>query len=358
MKIVVIGAGIIGASIAFALSRKGAKVTVLEQSLPASAATSKSFGWINASSTANPDYYRLRIEAIAEHKRLSDELGLDGAVRWHGGLWWEEEGEGLENQAEALAAHGYEIDVLDSAGFSALEPRVANPPEKCIRTLMEGAADPAGLTHALLAEAVKHGASILAGCRVTALEREGEHFTAVRTTSGRFHGDRVVLAGGVGTGDLLAEAGLRLPMDNKPGLILHTEPVSPVVDHLILSPEIHFWQKPDGAIIAGDDYGGGDLGADLPDGPMTLVASVLEKLQARLPDIGPLAIANIMLGTRPMPVDGFPAIGPPADGPGLYVASMHSGITLAPLVGRLAAEEIVDGMQSPWLVQYRAHRFN
>lgn len=358
MKVIVIGAGVIGASIAYALSRKGVSVTVLEQALPASAATSKSFGWINASSAETPEYYRLRIAAIEEHKRLAATLGLDDAVRWHGGLWWEEEGEGLEKQASALAALGYEIDLLDRAGFAALEPHVADPPERCIHTLMEGAADPIGLTRALLSAAAKNGASVLAGCQVTGLLRDGDTFATVQTSAGQFHADRIVLAGGVGTQSMLEAAGLHLPMDNKPGLILHTEPVAPVVDHLILSPEIHFWQKPDGAIIAGDDYGGGDMGEDLPDGPADLAARVLEKVQKRLPKVGPLNTAHIMLGVRPMPVDGFPAIGTPSGGDGLYIASMHSGITLGPLIGRLAADSIVDGIESPLLEPYRAARFN
>ena len=52
------------------------------------------------------------------------------------------------------------------------------------------------------------------------------------------------------------------------------------------------------------------------------------------------------------------AVGAPAEGPGLYIATMHSGITLGPVIGRLAAEEILDGQNAALLDPYRPGRFN
>src|SRR3989338_7869818 len=63
-KIIIVGAGIIGASLAFHLSRAGAEVTVFEATQPASAATGRSFGWINASFYANPAHHRLRAAPV------------------------------------------------------------------------------------------------------------------------------------------------------------------------------------------------------------------------------------------------------------------------------------------------------
>ena len=63
------------------------------------------------------------------------------------------------------------------------------------------------------------------------------------------------------------------------------------------------------------------------------------------------------LGYRPMPSDGFPIIGRAAGVDGLYVAVMHSGITLAPVVGLFAAEEVLDGRRDPLLAPYGLSRF-
>ena len=58
----IVGAGILGASLAYALSQRGQDVTVLEQSLPASAASSKSFAWLNANFPDTAAYFELRRE--------------------------------------------------------------------------------------------------------------------------------------------------------------------------------------------------------------------------------------------------------------------------------------------------------
>jgi len=60
---------------------------------------------------------------------------------------------------------------------------------------------------------------------------------------------------------------------------------------------------------------------------------------------------------RPMPEDGFPAVGFVPGPEGLYVAVMHSGVTLAPAIGRFAAEEILDGARIDLLAPYRPSRF-
>src|SRR5690606_18438725 len=71
---------------------------------------------------------------------------------------------------------------------------------------------------------------------------------------------------------------------------------------------------------------------------------------------GARAIAQ-PVGYRPMPADGLPVIGAPRAAPGLYAAMMHSGVTLAPLVGELVALEIAEGASVDWLAPYRPERF-
>jgi glycine/D-amino acid oxidase-like deaminating enzyme len=63
------------------------------------------------------------------------------------------------------------------------------------------------------------------------------------------------------------------------------------------------------------------------------------------------------VGARPVPVDGEPIVGPVARVPGLYLAVLHSAVTLAPAVGRLVARELVDGAAEPVLAGCRLNRF-
>lgn len=54
-------------------------------------------------------------------------------------------------------------------------------------------------------------------------------------------------------------------------------------------------------------------------------------------------LLSTRLGVRPVPADGEPIVGPVGEVPGLYLAVMHSAVTLAAAVGRLVARELVDG---------------
>lgn len=143
------GAGIIGAALAFRLSGQGWRVTVIEAAGPATGASGASFGWINASVFADADHYRLRAEGIAAHRRLDADLDGSG-VDWTGCLWFEEAGEEFDRQAEALETLGYPLRRLGAKEVAALEPNLANPPARALILPAEGVVDAARLTHRLL----------------------------------------------------------------------------------------------------------------------------------------------------------------------------------------------------------------
>ncbi len=94
------------------------------------------------------------------------------------------------------------------------------------------------------------------------------------------------------------------------------------------------------------------------EGARAIADRMLERLKARLPELEGLGIGQVMLGTRPVPVDGMPAIGPVRGAEGVYVASMHSGVTLAPLVGQFVAQEVLGEEKIAMLADFRPDRFN
>ena len=85
---------------------------------------------------------------------------------------------------------------------------------------------------------------------------------------------------------------------------------------------------------------------------------VLEAGRAYLPGLAKLSLEKVTLGFRPLPKDGYPVIGFPEGAPGVYLAVMHSGVTLSPIVGKLAALEILDGVEVELLSSYRHSRFD
>lgn len=127
-RILIIGAGLVGAALAYRLSLTGAQVTVLDAGPPASAASGASFGWINASFFHSPAHFNLRAEGIRAHHRLDRDLG-DTGTRWQGCLWWEEAD--LDQQAQTLTALGYPVQTLDATQIAAREPALAAP-DRCL----------------------------------------------------------------------------------------------------------------------------------------------------------------------------------------------------------------------------------
>ena len=357
--IAILGGGIVGASIAYHLARQGARITLVEQSAPASGATDKSFGWINANFAESPEYCRLRCAAMDEYRALAPQLPGAVDLQWGGSLWWEDTGADLLAHAQIQQDFGYDADIIDQATFRALEPEVAQSPEACIHAPAEGSVDTLKLTHWLLEQAAVSGAHLLFGCTATGILKTQGRAVGLQTSTGDIRADRVVVAAGAWAQTFLAAHGVHLPMDNRGGLIMHTQPVRRVIRHLILSPDIHFRQRADGRLIVGENFSGDpktslDVAAD----PVTLADTILAQLKSKLPGVADdLAIDRIMTGTRPVPADGLPVVGPSLEMPGLYLASMHSGITLAPLVGRLVAAEIL-GQEKPDLFGcFRPSRF-
>jgi glycine/D-amino acid oxidase-like deaminating enzyme len=353
MKIIVIGAGIVGAAIADRLSHEGADVTVLERAKPGAGASGNSFGWINASFAETDAYFHLRQTAIKAFRSLCEALDLSHTARWHGCLWWEDAGKGFERQFCELTRRGTGARLVDAAEFSRLEPAVANPPERAIMTAHEGAADGDLVAHSLLRRATENRATLITGCEVQHLLRSGNDVIGVQTSLGPLMADHVICATGAWSEDFLGRSGIALPMDNKPGLIITTAPAAPVIRHCIMSPDIHFRQNPDGRFTLGEIFSGGFEGEDAK----ALADDLIERLRTRLPGSNDIRLETIKLGLRPVPADGLPVIGPVTTAPGLSLAVMHSGITLAPLVGQLVADEVLGGDPSPLLTDFRPARF-
>ena len=352
-RVLIVGAGIMGAVIAHHLARRGAVVTLVDRAGPAAEASGHSFGWINAA-YGNPEaYFRLRFQSLLEYRRLEAEMDSTLGVKWGGSLLWDPEAGDLAAYVAGHGAWGYGLRLIGRDAFRALEPEIADPPATAVFAEQEGSLDPARATRALLASAERQGAAPRLGCEVREIRLQAGRVAGVETDQGTIDAEVVVLAAGVATQGLAAPLGLALPMSNLPGLLIRTKPVEPLLGRLALAPGCHVKQDPDGSLVAGADFGGGGEVADAE----AAGAALLEKVKALLPGASGLVLDEVVLGLRPMPADGFPAVGFAPGVAGLYVAVMHSGVTLAPAVGRFAAEEILDGARLDLLAPYRPERF-
>ena len=354
-KIIVIGSGIVGASIAMSCLNLGADVVVLERDNLGGSASSKSFGWINASFAESTDYFKLRNAAVDKFRNLRKEINLNNYVQWQGTLWWEDSGQELERQFNTLVDRGYNAKILNKNEIKRLEPNLQDIPKEAIFTSLEGAAEADKVALEMLKNFSKKGGKVLSGCTVLGLKFKKACISAVQTNIGEMQCDMVAIATGAATQNGLEGFEWRLPMQNKKGLIVQTAPLPQLINHVLMTNDVHFKQNTDGSFTAGEIYSG-----DLKKGvvPLDLAYDVLSRISKKLNSSENLTPTNIKIGTRPVPIDGFPVVGEIEGYKGAFIAVMHSGVTLAPLVGELLASEMLQATKSSLLNSFRPIRFS
>jgi len=350
--VIVVGSGIIGASIAWHLARDGARVTIVEAHEPGGIATRHSWAWINAS-WGNPEpYFRLRIRAMAEWKRLAADVP---AVRphWVGGLLYDLPHDDLVSYATQHTRWGYGIHEVGAIEAAQIEPALKIPPAFAVHVPEEGALEPAAAAQALLADSIRYGAELHRD-RVIRLDVTAGQVTGIITARGVLDADHVVIAAGTATGTLAMSVGVDVPMSAPPGLLVATKPLPKLLNGLVMAPDMHVRQLADGRLLAGTDFGGANPGDDAE----KTAAAVFAGLQIMLKGGDAFSFDRYQIGYRPMPGDGFPIVGAAPGRGGLYLAVTHSGITLAAALGLFAAAEILRGHRDPLLAPFGPERFH
>lgn len=256
--VLVVGAGIVGAAIAWHLCRGGARVTILEAGAPGGIATAGSLAWINASWGHRDDYFRLRFQAMADWRRL-EAMVPALRVAWTGGLLWDMPADRMAAFAADHTARAYAVRTVDRAEAARIEPALAAPPEAAVHAAGEGAVEPLDAALALISAARAHGATLIADRPARAIERRAGRVVGVATDAGPLSADMVVIAAGAGTAALAGTAGIALPVDDPPALLLATRPHPPILRGFVLAPELHIRQARDGRLMAGAGFDGGNV---------------------------------------------------------------------------------------------------
>ncbi len=357
-RIVVVGAGIVGSTIAYHLVRRGAQVTLLERAKPASGATGNSFAWINATFSKQPrNYFDLNLLGIFGWRRMDHEFSGDLKIQWGGSVEWYPAGataDALRKDVARAEQWGYAVHFVDQIEFHRLLPFLMPEPFAAASfSEREGAVDPVHVTQTIVDRAKQLGVDVMIPCEVTGLVRANGKVSAVDTTNGRLELDTLVLASGVQTPHLAAMADVRVPLKDSPGVLAHTAPVAPLLDRVALGPQAHIKQNPDGRVVTGSDFGG----TPVTDSSPAFGQKLLDRAAAYLPELAQSKLEFVTLGWRVMPQDEYPILGFADSCPNLYIAATHSGVTLAPIIGQFATTEILDGARVDMLAPYRLSRF-
>ncbi len=349
-KIIIIGAGVVGASIAYYLTKAGADVTVLEKSHIAADASGSSFGWLNANFPESRDYFTLRQASLEEYPKLLAQFTDNVEAQFKGCLFWELQGEELVEHYNRLKQLNYLVELVDGDKFSELEPNMSNIPELAMKSSTEGTVDGEKLTRALLKQS---NVEIIEKCEVAGFLTDNNKASGVKTTQGEFLADTTIIAAGISTGHLLTRLNLNLPMNNRKGFIIKTKPTEKFINRVLFGNDIHFKQESDGSVVIGDWLHDIEGEVDLE----AIALRTMNRFAMYFPKQKNIAIDKITAAYRPMPEDGYSVVGQPENKPGSYIASTHSGVTLAPIIGKLATQEILENNKSELLNSFRIERF-
>jgi glycine/D-amino acid oxidase-like deaminating enzyme len=363
LRIAVIGAGIVGASVAFWLARSGeVRVWIVDESLPGSGTTSASFAWANANDKTPRDYFELNCAGLEEHFRLRDELGgapwlyPGGNVEWAGD---EAALEGLERRIERLRSWGYDAEWWRASRVNeALEPQVNFPsPDMPVAFFSHEAwVDALRLAKALVELAHRSGAQTRFGAAVEEIEAGNGSVEALRFRGGeRLPIDAVVNAAGPKADQVAALLGRRLQLRPSEGLLVRVAVQGSPIGRLLHSSCVNLRPDGPGHVLVHHD----SVDRELDGGARrdSLCRELLGRARRVVPALEGAKVEEARVGVRPMPEDGFPCVGAVAELPGYYEAVTHSGVTLGPLLGRLLAQEILSGEVDDLISLFRPDRF-
>jgi glycine/D-amino acid oxidase-like deaminating enzyme len=369
----VIGAGIIGTSIAWRLAARGASVQMIEAAGPGAGTTETSLAWVNASSKldASPEYFDLAVRATAEHHVLADALGEPRCFFPSGHIEISRESGGahrLRSKVARLQKSGYRAELVGVRKLRQLEPGLKLPATAVAAYYAdEGWVDGPTMARALLERARGSGAEVRLHTTATRLVLEDDVVTGVHVTPGGFiRANTVVIAAGRWTQDFLARLRVDVPLadveskDSKAvGLLVTVRPRAGGPRTIVHSRKVNWAPRPsEYAVLASASADRAVARNRSPEMVRATAGALLKRagdLSARFADA---SVERARIALRALPIDGWPVCGWINSIGGLYVVVTHSGITLAPLLSQLVAEEILEEGEASVLRPFRPSRFD
>jgi glycine/D-amino acid oxidase-like deaminating enzyme len=359
--VLVIGGGLIGASVAFGLLRKNLKVAIVDQGDVAHRAARGNFGlvWVQSKGGTFRPYAALTRRSAETWPRLAEDLrevsGIDVGFQQAGGITFCHSEAEFAQRADFMR-HQFDADLpypdayrmLGREETARLVPAIGPKVVGASYCKLDGCANSLRLLRALHAAFRKLGGRFLPGIEVDAVRPSGSGFS-VATGAGSITADRVVLAAGLGNAKLAPSVGLATPVTPLRGEILVTEKTAPFLTlptHLIR-------QMDEGTVIIGDSQEdvGFDEGTELG-----VLGTIAERALASIPALARLRVVRAWGALRVMSPDGFPLYQHSAQHRGAFAFSVHSGVTLAPIHAYELADAVALGALPETLAPFNEER--
>ena len=348
--IVVVGAGIVGCSVAFHLAqRRAGRVAVFDAGLIGSGSTARATGGIRAqfSSSINVG---LSIESIDFYETFSDRVGSHLDFRQIGYLFVGESEEvrtSLIGNARLQSQLGVPVHLLDVEEIGNLQPAICVT-EQTVGTFCarDGVASPADACAGFATAARRLTVDFFEDDAVNHVNIERDRVTGVSTWGGEVECRVVVLAAGVWTRSVVAEVNdLQIRPSHRQVCLV--EPVGAIRNDgpftVDLETGMYFHGEAGGVVVGGTDhadYRGFDTAVDTAQ-----IEALLTKASVRVPQLADAGLKRAWAGLREMTPDELPLVGPVDEVEGLYCVAGFSGhgFMHAPAIGRRVADAILGG---------------
>lgn len=368
MNIVVIGAGVIGVTIAVELARRGARVTIVEKDWPGAGTSSTSYAWVNSHNKEPSSYYELNLAGLKAHHRLDSAVGNSNWLETQGHLEYatdDSHRQDLLRRIGSLRERGYEVEQVSVERARTLIPDLLIPDDCDTIGFFpsEGHCYPNLYLAHMLDRATSLGVTIRNGVAVESLEERAGAANVGLSDGSAILADHVVSAVGRWTSEVARMAGVSLPMaefeapgDITVGYLAVTNPLPVSLPRILTSPWLN--ARPDGGgrlLLQALDLDSTADPADVPATDSVVAKELIARLQSVLKNTEGAVIERIRVGRRAIPADGFSIIGPLPALSWLYVVATHSGVTLAPVLGAGVAGEIF-GDAEPLFDAFRPDR--
>jgi sarcosine oxidase subunit beta len=380
---IVIGGGVIGCAVTYYLSKLGQRVLLLEREDHAQGSAGATDGVVSCHTKQPGSQLELAVESIKLFDGLSDELGEDvGFGNCCGGMQPVEDAAQwalLESVVNAQRRSGVDIRMIGIDEARAIEPQLAPDLYGALYAPSGCKVEPIRLTMAFLHASKRLGAVVRNHTAVTELITDSGAVTGVVTSDGeRIFGGAVVNACGSWAAAVGEMAGLALPIKPRRGQLLITEPVGPFLDVTLqcaryniikFMPEtitdesilrtgasLSIEQTVDGGIVLGGtrEWAGYDRANTLE-----AIELMLRRAVRFFPALRDVSVIRSFAGLRPYTPDGMPLLGETAALRRFFIAAGHEGdgVALAPITGKLLAEQIALGKTSYPLDAFSPNRF-
>ena len=363
-EVAIVGGGIIGCALAYALAKDGVQVAVFEQERVGGQARIAAAGILGAGveGDAKSPQSNLAAQSAKLYPAFAAELeavtGLDATYTRSGALtivFGKTQAMFLEHQAGVLAAAGQRVAWLEPVTLQATEPLLSTKARGALFFQDDAHVYAPQLMHVLTLAAVAQGVTLHEYTPVHSFLTAGERVTGLQTAAGPVHADHVVIAAGAWTRSLGEHLGISLPLKPTRGQVMVLETYDRPLRRVVFGAGGYLAPKQDGRIVVGATEEDAGFERENTAGGVAFLVKLLQRLAPNLVDA---RVHHFGVGLRPTPADGLPLLGPVANRPGLWVAAGHhrNGILLAPITAQLMRNAILDGDLAP-LAPYAPERF-